>query len=155
LTTNRCCSRLARPSCLAPRHVANEGSCAGNVSCGPPIPDRSALMWSWLIFWYERELLHCAGDCRLLRGDRRAYRDESVQPSNQLAQHQRGPISPQIVRLGVRIVPEAQASFCRRRHHPRRPPPANIRPGNPAPTMGPGTATGSAVMMRAKSPGIE
>jgi hypothetical protein len=64
-------------------------------------------------------------------------------------------ISPQIVRLGVRIVPEAQASFCRRRHHPRRPPPANIRPGNPAPAMGPGTATGSAVMMRAKSPGDE
>src|SRR6266403_2377460 len=32
-----------------------------------------------------------------------------------------------------------QAIFCRRRHQPRRPPPAKIRPGRPAPTMGPGT----------------
>jgi hypothetical protein len=30
----------------------------------------------------------------------------------------------------------AQAVFCRRRHQPRRPPPAKIRPGRPAPTMG-------------------
>src|ERR1700730_7092650 len=28
----------------------------------------------------------------------------------------------------------------RRRHQPRRPPPAKIRPGRPAPAMGPGTA---------------
>ena len=35
----------------------------------------------------------------------------------------------------------AQAVFCRRRHQPRRPPPANSRPGRPAPTMGPGTET--------------
>src|SRR5215475_5898832 len=34
---------------------------------------------------------------------------------------------------------DAQAIFCRRRHQPRRPPPANSRPGSPAPTMGPGT----------------
>src|SRR5215470_11921234 len=33
--------------------------------------------------------------------------------------------------------------FCRRRHQPRRPPPANIRPGRPAPAMGPGTAGSS------------
>jgi hypothetical protein len=39
----------------------------------------------------------------------------------------------------VRIAPEVQAIFCRRRHQPRRPPPAKIRPGSPAPTMGPGT----------------
>src|SRR5262249_40316934 len=39
-----------------------------------------------------------------------------------------------------RAPPEAQAIFCRRRHQPRRPPPAKIRPGSPAPTMGPGTA---------------
>jgi hypothetical protein len=34
-----------------------------------------------------------------------------------------------------------QAVLCRRRHQPRRPPPAKIRPGSPAPAMGPGTAT--------------
>src|SRR5262245_56947374 len=32
-----------------------------------------------------------------------------------------------------------QAIFCRRRHQPRRPPLAKIRPGRPAPTMGSGT----------------
>jgi len=37
----------------------------------------------------------------------------------------------------------AAAVFCRRRHQPRRPPLAKIRPGRPAPTMGPGTATGT------------
>jgi hypothetical protein len=31
----------------------------------------------------------------------------------------------------------------RRRHQPRRPPLAKIRPGSPAPTIGPGTATGT------------
>jgi hypothetical protein len=36
--------------------------------------------------------------------------------------------------------PKAQAIFCRRRHQPRRPPQAAIRPGRPAPTMGPGTS---------------
>jgi hypothetical protein len=39
----------------------------------------------------------------------------------------------------VRIAPQAQAIFLRRRHQPRRPPPAKIRPGSPAPAMGPGT----------------
>src|SRR5262245_33515701 len=34
----------------------------------------------------------------------------------------------------------AQAVRCRRRHQPRRPPPAKIRPGKPAPAMGAGTA---------------
>src|SRR5262249_58418684 len=34
-----------------------------------------------------------------------------------------------------------QAVFRRRRHQPRRPPHAKIRPGRPAPTIGPGTAT--------------
>jgi hypothetical protein len=32
-----------------------------------------------------------------------------------------------------------QAIFCRRRHQPRRPPLAKIRPGRPAPAMGAGT----------------
>jgi len=32
------------------------------------------------------------------------------------------------------------ATLCRRRHQPRRPPLARIRPGRPAPTIGPGTA---------------
>ena len=36
-----------------------------------------------------------------------------------------------------------QALFRRRRHQPRRPPPAKIRPGRPAPATGPGTADGS------------
>src|SRR5262249_46934359 len=35
-----------------------------------------------------------------------------------------------------------QAIFRRRRHQPRRPPPAKISPGSPAPAMGPGTAAG-------------
>src|SRR5262249_59386883 len=48
-----------------------------------------------------------------------------------------------------------QAIF-RRRHQPRTPPLAKIRPGSPAPATGPGVGTGgSAVMMRAKSPGDE
>jgi hypothetical protein len=34
-----------------------------------------------------------------------------------------------------------QAIFRRRRHQPRRPPLAKIRPGRPAPAMGPGTLT--------------
>src|SRR6516225_2843778 len=38
-----------------------------------------------------------------------------------------------------RIALEAQAIFFRRRHQPRRPPLARIRPGSPAPAMGPGT----------------
>src|SRR5262249_43267120 len=43
---------------------------------------------------------------------------------------------------GARIAPQAQAVFRRRRHQPRRPPPAKIRPGSPAPAMGPGTGVG-------------
>jgi hypothetical protein len=35
-----------------------------------------------------------------------------------------------------------QALFCRRRHQARRPPLAKIRPGRPAPTIGPGTGQG-------------
>src|SRR6516164_1019037 len=38
---------------------------------------------------------------------------------------------------------DAQAIFRRRRHQPRRPPLAKIRPGRPAPTMGPGTTAKS------------
>jgi hypothetical protein len=34
---------------------------------------------------------------------------------------------------------DVQAIFCRRRHQARRPPPAKIRPGRPAPAIGPGT----------------
>jgi hypothetical protein len=45
---------------------------------------------------------------------------------------------------------EAQATFCRRRHQPRRPPLAKIRPGRPAPTMGPGTL-GAGLMVRVMS----
>src|SRR5262249_6590890 len=35
----------------------------------------------------------------------------------------------------------AHAVFFRRRHQPRRPPPAKRRPGRPAPAIGPGTGT--------------
>jgi hypothetical protein len=38
---------------------------------------------------------------------------------------------------------DAQAIFRRRRHQPRRPQPAKIRPGSPAPAMGAGTLTPS------------
>jgi len=34
--------------------------------------------------------------------------------------------------LTVRVAPDAQALFCRRRHQPRRPVPARIRPGSAA-----------------------
>src|SRR5207253_2475351 len=37
------------------------------------------------------------------------------------------------------IALDAQAAFCRRRHQPRSPPLAKMRPGRPAPAMGPGT----------------
>src|SRR6516225_3775707 len=37
--------------------------------------------------------------------------------------------------------PKLRRIFCRRRHQPSRPPPAKIRPGRPAPTLGMGTAT--------------
>jgi len=37
----------------------------------------------------------------------------------------------------TRVAPEAQAIFRRRRYKPRRPPLAEMRPGSPAPTMGP------------------
>jgi hypothetical protein len=43
--------------------------------------------------------------------------------------------------------PDGQAVFCRRRHQPRRPPIAKIRPGMPAPTMGPGMAAGALLPM--------
>jgi hypothetical protein len=40
----------------------------------------------------------------------------------------------------LRTVPgKCQTVFCRRRHQPRRPPLAKIRPGKPAPTIGAGT----------------
>ena len=42
---------------------------------------------------------------------------------------------------------DVQAIFCRRRHQPSRPPPAKIRPGRPAPTMGPGTPTSLTTML--------
>jgi hypothetical protein len=46
------------------------------------------------------------------------------------------------VQLGARKVPvKVSLSNCRRRHQPSRPPPAKIRPGSPAPAMGPGTPT--------------
>jgi len=38
---------------------------------------------------------------------------------------------------------DVQAVFCRRRHQPRRPPLAKIRPRSPAPAIGPGTGYGS------------
>src|SRR5262245_42374081 len=34
------------------------------------------------------------------------------------------------------LTTDIQAIFCRRRHQPRRPPPAKIRPGSPAPATG-------------------
>src|SRR5262249_18180521 len=56
------------------------------------------------------------------------------------------------IAIRVRVVPDAQAVFCRRRHQLRRPPLARIRPGRPAPRMGPGTTNADefAVMMIGK-----
>src|SRR5262249_9045215 len=45
----------------------------------------------------------------------------------------------------VGVLPYIQALFCRRRRQPRRPPIAKIKPGNPAPAMGPGTGRGPVV----------
>jgi len=42
-----------------------------------------------------------------------------------------------------------QAIFFRRRHQPRRPPLAKIKPGRPVPTMGAGTAAGATNAMSA------
>jgi hypothetical protein len=51
----------------------------------------------------------------------------------------------------VRLV--AQAVRCRRRHQLRRPPPAKMSPGNPAPTIGPGTCAGLPTgVVRMKAP---
>jgi hypothetical protein len=38
---------------------------------------------------------------------------------------------------------QAAAAFRFLRHHARNPPPTNIKPGTPVPTMGPGTLTGA------------
>jgi hypothetical protein len=46
---------------------------------------------------------------------------------------------------------DAQAIFCRRRHQPRRPPLAKIRPGRPAPAIGPGTGGSVTVTVVTKS----
>ena len=43
---------------------------------------------------------------------------------------------------------EVQALFFRRRHQPRKPPPAKIRPGSPAPAIGPGTAAAATVTVK-------
>ena len=45
----------------------------------------------------------------------------------------------------VRELSDHAAAFRFRRHQPSRLPPAKIRPGRPAPAMGPGTATSSTV----------
>jgi hypothetical protein len=41
------------------------------------------------------------------------------------------------------VINHDQALFFRRRHQPRRPPLAKIRPGSPAPAMGPGVSATS------------
>jgi hypothetical protein len=45
-----------------------------------------------------------------------------------------------------------QALFCRRRHQPRRPALANIRPGNPAPAIGPGTGLTTMLSILTEAP---
>src|SRR6516165_2263925 len=47
--------------------------------------------------------------------------------------------------------PKLRRIFCRRRHQPSRPPPAKIRPGRPAPAIGPGTAANTACSAFAKT----
>ena len=54
-----------------------------------------------------------------------------------------------LIRRSHQLV-RVQAIFFRRRHQPSRPPPAKIRPGRPAPAMGPGTAAG--VMLKSATP---
>src|SRR5262249_49535510 len=48
--------------------------------------------------------------------------------------------------------PDVQAIFCRRRHQPRRPPLAKIRPGRPAPAMGAGTGGWSNTVVSMNAP---
>jgi hypothetical protein len=60
------------------------------------------------------------------------------QENFQLAAEALGPMARNF--FGGKIpAPDAQAIFCRLRNQARRPPLAKIRPGRPAPTMGPGT----------------
>jgi hypothetical protein len=47
---------------------------------------------------------------------------------------------------------ERHATRLRRRHHVRRPPKANVNPGNPAPAIGPGTAGGVPIWIMASVP---
>ena len=55
--------------------------------------------------------------------------------------------APEFCRREVRAQTSAYA-FRFLRHQPSRPAPANIRPGRPAPTMGPGTGAATAEMLR-------
>jgi hypothetical protein len=50
-----------------------------------------------------------------------------------------GPPPPSPALATLRVAPDVQAIFFRRRHQPRSPPLAKIRPGRPAPAMGAGT----------------
>src|ERR1700704_5288710 len=48
----------------------------------------------------------------------------------------------------------AASAFRFRRHKPSRPPPAMIRPGRPAPAMGPGTALDSEMKLKSPKPTV-
>src|SRR5215471_3353753 len=61
--------------------------------------------------------------------------------SDGLTQKQRE-TTPLVRKRRIQIALDAQAIFRRRRHQPRRPPPAKIRPGRPAPATGPRTLAG-------------
>ena len=52
----------------------------------------------------------------------------------------------------VCVVSDAQAIFFRRRHQPRRPPATAMRPGRPAPTIGPGTGVGPTGVVMINAP---
>jgi len=74
-------------------------------------PDADIGAW----FGYERELLRRARQSRAILRDRRANRDKPLQSSDQLAQHQRVPISSQVIRLGQRV-PGLRATRAHARH---------------------------------------
>jgi hypothetical protein len=59
--------------------------------------------------------------------------------------------APWLPRQRAWLAQDAQATFCRRRHQPSRPPPAKIRPGRPAPTFGIGTAPGGHLWQNRRS----
>ena len=73
------------------------------------------------------------------RGSRGRLRHSISAVGPKIPYTKKRPLGPVLLPADKRHHLDAQALFRRRRHQPRRPPLAKIRPGRPAPAMGPGT----------------